>query len=139
MRTMLRITLCLLLSGSAMRAAAHHAFAAEFDVSHPVKVKGTTTKLEWTNPHAVLHIDAKDQSGQMKQWVLEMGSPSALTRAGWTRTLVKEGDQITVDAWLSRTDATKANLKSVKLKDGREYSGGSSILDMRQKTKPVSD
>ena len=127
---------CLVLSAAAY---AHHPFSAEYDWTKPVTLTGTVTKLEWTNPHAVLHIDAKDQSGQMKQWVLEMGSPSALTRAGWTRTLVKEGDQITVDAWLSRTDATKANLKSVKLKDGREYSGGSSILDMRQKTKPVSD
>ena len=127
---------CLVLSAAAY---AHHPFSAEYDWTKPVTLTGTVTKLEWTNPHAVLHIDAKDQSGQMKQWVLEMGSPGALTRAGWTRTLVKEGDQITVDAWLSRTEPTKANLKSVKLKDGREYSGGSSILDMRQKTKPVSD
>ncbi len=33
---------------------AHHAFAAEFDVNQPVKVRGTITKLEWVNPHAWL-------------------------------------------------------------------------------------
>jgi hypothetical protein len=32
--------------------AAHHAFAAEFDVNQPVKVHGTVTKVEFVNPHA---------------------------------------------------------------------------------------
>src|SRR5437762_4916381 len=48
----MRSMLCFLLSGlvlfgAAAPAAAHHAFAAEFDVTQAVKIKGTTTKMEW--------------------------------------------------------------------------------------------
>ena len=119
---------------------AHHPFAAEYDWTKPVTLSGTVTKLEWSNPHAVLVINGKDDKGQTKEWTLEMGSLAALTRAGWTRNTVKMGDSITVEAWLSRTAPDKANVKSVKLENGKQLSGGSSILDIeRAKTKPVSN
>jgi Family of unknown function (DUF6152) len=123
-----------------MSAFAHHPFAAEYDWTKPVTLTGTVSKIEWTNPHATLYIDAKDENGQTKQWSLEMGSPSALTRAGWTRTTLKKGDQVTVDGWLSKTKNDRANVKSVKLADGRELSGASSIGNIKQTTeKPISD
>jgi hypothetical protein len=77
----------------------------------------------------------------MKKWALEMGGPSALTRAGWNRNTVKMGDQITVDAWMSKTKDDHASVKSVKLSDGRELSGGSSIMDLKQtkENKPISN
>jgi hypothetical protein len=76
----------------------------------------------------------------MKHWTLEMGNPAALTRAGWNRNTLKMGDQVTVDAWLSKTKDDKANVKSVKLPDGRELSGASSISEIRTaKNKPISD
>src|SRR5215831_13335193 len=84
-------------------AFAHHPFAAEYDWTKPVTLTGTVTKLEWTNPHTFLYVNGKDNSGQMKEWVLEMGSPSTLTRAGWMKDSLKMGDQVTVDAWLSKT------------------------------------
>ena len=120
---------------------AHHPFAAEYDWTKPVTLTGTVSKIEWTNPHAMLYMEAKDQNGQMKTWTLEMGSPSSLTRAGWNRNTLKMGDQITVEAWMSKSKNDRANLKSVKLADGRELAGGSSILDLKQssKSKPVSN
>jgi len=88
----------------------------------------------------MLYMEGKDQNGQMKKWTLEMGNPAALTRAGWNRNTVKMGDQITVDAWMSKSKDDRANVKSVKLADGRELSGGSSIVDIKQeKNKPISN
>jgi hypothetical protein len=69
-----------------------------------------------------------------------MGNPAALTRAGWNQNTLKMGDQVTVEAWLSKTKNDRANVKSVKLADGRELSGASSITDIRSnKNKPVSN
>ena len=43
---------------------AHHAFAAEFDINRPLKLRGTVTKWEVTNPHSWIHIDVKGPDGK---------------------------------------------------------------------------
>ena len=63
-------------------ALAHHSFAAEYDTKKPVTLKGTVTKVEWTNPHARFYIDVKDESGAVDQ--LEFGTRQP-QRAGATR------------------------------------------------------
>jgi Family of unknown function (DUF6152) len=140
MRTQLALLTGAMLLVLAVSAYAHHPFAAEYDWTKPVTVTGTVSKIEWTNPHAYLYVDGKDENGNMKQWKLEMGSPSVLTRAGWSRNSLKMGDQVTVEAWMSKTKDDRANVKSVKLSDGRELSGGSSIVDTKQAAnKPISN
>ena len=124
----------------AVSAYAHHPFSAEYDWKQPVTLTGTVSKVTWSNPHAFLYIDGKDQNGEMKHWTLEMGSPTALTRAGWSQNTLKMGDQVTVDAWMSKTKNDHANVKSVKMADGRELSGASSIGMMPQeKNKPTTN
>ena len=94
--------------------AAHHSFAAEFDITKPVTLAGKVTKLEWTNPHAYLFIDVQDpQTSAVTNWEIEMGSPNGLTRLGWTRNLLKPGDAVTVEGYLGRTKPNLANAKSV--------------------------
>jgi len=94
--------------------AAHHSFAAEFDITKSVTLTGKITKIEWTNPHAFLFIDVADkQTGAVTNWEIEMGSPNGLTRLGWTRTLLKPGDEVTVDGSLGRNKANLANARSV--------------------------
>jgi hypothetical protein len=81
---------------------AHHSFAAQYDASKPVEMKGTVTKVEWTNPHARLYIDVRDDTGQTANWNFEMASPNILVRNGWKQSTVKVGDQITVCGYLAR-------------------------------------
>ena len=75
-------------------ASAHHSFAAQYDSSKPVQMSGTVTKVEWTNPHARLYIDVRDDSGQTANWNFEMASPNILVRNGWKQNTVKVGDRI---------------------------------------------
>jgi hypothetical protein len=94
--------------------AAHHSFAAEFDITKPVTLVGNITKIEWTNPHAYLYIDVKDlQTGMVTNWEIEMGSPNGLTRLGWTRNLLKPGDGVTIEGSLGRVKPNLANARSV--------------------------
>src|SRR5262245_26036423 len=82
--------------------SAHHAFAAEFDRAKPVKVQGAVVKVEWTNPHIWIYVDAKDEKGAVARWQCEGGSPNTLTRQGWTKESLKQGDQVTIDGYRAK-------------------------------------
>jgi hypothetical protein len=94
---------------------AHHSFAAEFDASKPLKLTGTVTKLEWTNPHTWFFVDVKGEDGKVTNWGFEMGSPNGLMRAGWTRNSMKVGDIVTVDASRAKDGSNNANARTVTL------------------------
>jgi len=113
----------------AIPVLAHHPFSVEFDWKKPVSLTGTVTKLEWENPHARLYVEVEDDTGKPQSWNFEMGSLSALRKAGWRKDTLKTGDTVTVDGWLARSPGKSyaANMKSVWLPNGRELSGASSI------------
>jgi Family of unknown function (DUF6152) len=99
---------------------AHHSFAAEYDAKTPVTLKGTVTKVEWTNPHARFYVDVKDENGTVVNWNLELASPNVLMRQGWTRHSLKVGDVVTVEGARAKDGSLLANARSVVLADGRK-------------------
>jgi hypothetical protein len=112
---------------SVVRVAAHHSFAAEFDMTKPVTLVGKVTKIEWTNPHAYLFLDVPDaQAGAVMNWEIELGSPNGLTRLGWTRTLLKPGDGVTIEGSLGRNKSNLANARPVVMTASSQKIGGAS-------------
>jgi hypothetical protein len=100
---------------TAASAAAHHSFAAEFDVNRPIKLTGTVTKIEWTNPHAWVFVDAKDDKGSAQSWAIELVGINDLLRLGWGRNKVKTGDVINVDGFGAKNGTNTVNAASVSL------------------------
>lgn len=105
---------------------AHHAFAAEFDGSKPVTLKGTVTKMEWINPHAWLHVDVPGPDGKVVSWMVEGGAPNALLRRGWNRNSVVPGTKVVVEGFRARDGSNRANGRDVTLPDGTKLFIGSS-------------
>jgi len=106
-------------------AIAHHSFAAEYDIKKQVTLTGTVTKVEWLNPHMRIYVDVKDTSGAVNNWECELGSPNGLMRMGWTRHTLKPGDTVVVEGAAAKDGSNLANVKTVKLPDGRRLFAGS--------------
>ena len=103
--------------------AAHHSVAAYYDTNRQLTLKGTVTVIEWTNPHAFVHIDVKDDQGKVTNWSIETDSPNVLSRAGWSKTTLKINDEITVTGYPGRKDAAAMRLVTLDLADGRRLKG----------------
>jgi hypothetical protein len=83
---------------------AHHGTAA-FDTTKMVKVKGTVTNLQFTNPHVLLFFDCKNEKGDTEQWQGELTAPNKLIRAGWDKHTLKPGDSVTVGGYAAISGA----------------------------------
>ena len=85
---------------------AHHA-GTLYDREHAVTLTGTVTEFMFTNTHAQIHFEVKDEGGSVTRWVAETAGPQRLLRSGWNKFTLKAGDQITVTG--------------APLKDGRRF------------------
>src|SRR5580658_11166011 len=90
-------------------ALAHHSAKAEFDTSEPITLQGIVTRVDWINPHARFYVDVREDSGKMKNWEFEWGSPNGLMRTGWTRTSLRKGDEVTVRGWRAKDNVNLVN------------------------------
>ena len=123
---------------SALPVAAHHAFAAEFDVDKPVKVTGKVTKLDLVNPHSWLYVDVMEPDGKVTNWRFELGAPNALFRLGWKKDTVPSGLEVVVTGFRAKFGGPVANGRSVTLPGGvmeseasritSRYLGGNSFI-----------
>ena len=104
-------------------AFAHHGNAA-YD-NRTVTVKGVVTEWRWTNPHSFLKFDAKDEKGDVVQWIGEWNNPSTLINFGITAKSFKAGDEVTVTmTGLAKSGANLGRVIKVVLPDGQELSMG---------------
>lgn len=92
---------------------AHHSFSAEFDVGRPVELTGTVVEIEWTNPHAWVHIETQDEAGKRERWAIELLGINTLARSGMTPRSVKPGDVLTITGFGARNGTNTANASSV--------------------------
>jgi len=127
------------LFGTVAPLLAHHSFAAEYDSTKTVTVKGTVNKLSWVNPHAYVFVDVKDASGKVITWAVESLSPNALSRQGWNRNSLKQGEEVTVEGYMAKDGkpladgSIHANSRGITRSDGRKVFVGSSADEVPSK------
>ena len=135
-------TVCVVLGTMAVASivavplVAHHAFGGEFDPNRPILLRGEVTKVEWVNPHAWIHLAAKDVTvagdkkalnGSTEDWAVEGGTPNTLLRRGITRDSLQVGTEIIVDGYQTRDHSLlRGNGRNITFTDGRKLFMGSS-------------
>ena len=130
--------------------SAHHSFSAEFDATRQVKVTGEVFEVEWTNPHAWIHVRAHEvcerrgsdnlrdassteewrcrtiEGDEGDEWGFELASPNGLMRQGWTRTSLGIGESVTIEGSRARDDSANGNARTVTTSAGVRMFAGSS-------------
>lgn len=120
-----RAALVLAVCSIGSQAYAHHSFAALFDANKPIRLKGTLTKIEWTNPHSYFHLDVVDSKGVTHNWAVEGAGPGALSRRGFKKGDINIGDTLVVDGYLVKKAGVRLiDGRVVTLPDGRVINGG---------------
>jgi hypothetical protein len=124
MKTKFLLVLGALVSLAVTPLVAHHSFAAEFDASKAIRLVGSLTKIEWTNPHSYFYLDVKDEHGNVQNWACEGAGPGALSRHGFKKGDIKLGDTLVVDGYRAKDGSRLIDGRRVTLPDGRNIYGG---------------
>ena len=98
---------------------AHHG-AASFDTSKMVTVTGTVTEYIWSNPHVLVKLDAKDESGNVAHWVVEAWNPVTQAGRGWSKNTFKPGDEVTADVTPAKNNQTVGEFRGRIVINGKE-------------------
>jgi hypothetical protein len=99
----------------------HHS-TAEYEMTALTSVKGRVTKFEWSNPHAYIYVDAKDDKGNAVEWTAELASIGMLARVNWKRDTVKPGDEITILGNRAKNGKNLMRLDKISFANGQEMS-----------------
>jgi len=122
-KTFVLIAALVFLLSIAGSAFAHHG-VANYDMTKVVTLKGTVTDFQFINPHTLILFDVKNEKGEVEHWQAEATSPNHLVRAGWTRDIVKAGDQITISGYRAKNGTTIMRFQKMILANGQEVQEG---------------
>ncbi len=108
-------------------AFAHHGFAP-FDTNTLI-LNGSVTEWYWANPHCLLKLNVKTDSGEVVQWVTETQAPANMIDAGWRKNDLKPGDEVTVTVRPAKNGNPVGAIVRVEFADGRtlEVSGSEAV------------
>src|SRR5260370_29992113 len=98
-------------------AFAHHG-TANYDTSKTVTVKGAVSDFQFINPHVLIAMDGKDESGKLQKWQGELTSPNRLSRAGWAQSSVKPGDTLTISGHPAQSGSPEIWIQKIGLGSG---------------------
>jgi hypothetical protein len=104
---------------SAAPVGAHHSTAMYMGSR---TITGKVVKFEWTNPHAHVYIETKDEKGATVVWDVELMSLNHLRSYGWTAKTVQVGDNVSATGLYARSGDPAMIASRMKLADGREIS-----------------
>jgi len=122
---------------AAMPVSAHHSFAATFDRDKPVTVKAVITEVHWENPHTLMYVEVKDESGHVEKWTFESYPPSVLYRKGLRQNRLKPGAEVTLTGFAAKSVPNWAEVSIVAFPDGESFcvpaSGSTSVCDANER------
>ena len=119
-RLLTTVVLLAVLSIMARPLAAHHGRGSTYDMNKRVTLRGVVSRVDWRNPHVVIYMDVRDDSGKIVTWGFENAGVSQLAQAGYHRNTLKLGQEITAIVNPAANGAPMSIVVKVILADGSE-------------------
>jgi hypothetical protein len=101
----------------AVPTAAHHSNSA-YQVDRIITLEGTVKEWRWMNPHTWLLMTVEGADGRTVEWAVEGRPPGILGRAGWSSTILKPGERVTVHASPAKNGDPEGIIARVTKADG---------------------
>ena len=98
-------------------ALPHHSNVA-YEVTKVITITGVVKNFEWVNPHTWLHVVVDDGKGGKVELACEGRAPGVLLRAGWSRSILKAGEKVTVDMSPAKDGSKVSIIARVTKADG---------------------
>jgi len=105
---------------AAVPVAAHHALVAQYDMDKPIEITGTLNKMEFINPHSMLHLDVKNPNGTVTTWVFQTTNAGSLRSRGLARNAMVTGATYTVKGFAARNGNPMGFLRVLIFPDHKE-------------------
>jgi hypothetical protein len=118
MKRLLVGSLAVMLLWMPSSVAAHHS-PAVFDRTKEIKLVGVVKEFKWSNPHSWIELEVRNDKGVVETWGVEMNPPSYLIKAGWKRTSIKAGDEVTIMVHPLRNGEKGGQFRSITLPNGQ--------------------
>ena len=106
----LGVLLLVISSFTTLPLLAHHGGASLYDMSKELTVDATVTEFQWTNPHVEIGLDAKDDKGKVRHWIIEANSPPVMANRGWNRKSLQPGEIIKITFNPSQREIGRAHV-----------------------------
>jgi hypothetical protein len=117
-----RLALLVVLLTTAAAAYAHHSFAATYDESKTIEIKGKIVVFSFRNPHSLVNIEVTDAGGKKVRWAVEGPGSTQLANSGVQNDTLRYGDEVVVTGNPSRSPGeTKLRLRTMKRPDGFSF------------------
>ena len=122
-RVLAALVIGLVSLGVVVPAWAHHSFAAAYDTSKTITIKGTINRVRLTNPHSWFFLDVKDEAtGKSSEWAFEAGTPSGMIRNGYKASELKAGTMVAIQGRPAKDPTQKAGmLVQLTTAEGKTY------------------
>lgn len=108
-------------------ADAHHGAAAHYNFDDLVEIEGVVTRVQFVNPHAVVHLEVASPNGGLTPWRCEMSGATQLARRGWTKDLLVAGHFVQIIGARARRETNACAMESIVLADGRYVENDNNI------------
>ena len=121
MKTKLALLFLLGILATTVATQAHHSFAATYDESKTIEIKGRIVVFSFRNPHSFVTVEV-DDGGKKVRWGVEGPGSTQLANTGVQNDTLRYGDEVVITGNPSRSPGEpKLRLRTMKRPDGFSF------------------